>query len=141
MKLIHRTLLIVLLLTLSTTAVYAHRMVIEPIESGMIKVGYEDGSFSEGTNVIVYDSEGEEIFTGAVDEEGYFYYDADSDAARIVADDGMGHRVSWNVGDPISYGGGISKWLKVGGVILFFVILSCVFFVRNKKNSGKQVPV
>lgn len=140
MKLLHKTILIVLLFTLSTTFVYAHRMLIEPIESGLIRVGFDDGAYLENANVTIYNADEEEIFTGTTDAEGYFYYGANSDAVRIVADDGLGHRVSWNIGDPISYSSSGYRWLKIAGVVLLFLIIAFIFFIRNKKKGAKQIP-
>ncbi|ABR46753.1 hypothetical protein Amet_0526 [Alkaliphilus metalliredigens QYMF] len=139
MKRISIICMIILLFAFTVSPVYAHKMLIEPIEDGVIKVNYEDGSVSSRTEVVVYDSNGAEILTGSLDENGYFYYDTDLDATRIVADDGLGHRVEWQVGDPAVYSNHGSKWKKISLVVAIFVVIGSVFFLRNKKAKEKEL--
>ncbi|MCT8137289.1 hypothetical protein H1D32_05740 [Anaerobacillus sp. CMMVII] len=76
---------------------YAHKMVIETVEAGKIRVVYEDGSFSRRTIVILYDANGNELSRGSLDHEGYFFYDPKK-VSLVVANDGIGHRAEWEVG-------------------------------------------
>ncbi|WP_163970481.1 hypothetical protein [Oceanobacillus halotolerans] len=72
--------------------VFAHRMVVEPIEDGVVYVRYDDGTPASAAYVTAYDETGDVLVEGQVDEEGYFYYDHDEEIDRFVADDGLGHR-------------------------------------------------
>lgn len=131
--------IVTLLLITTTSTAYAHRMTIVPISEGVIKANYEDGSFSDLTVITVYNSNKEVIYVGNLDENGYFYFDVNSGAARIVADDKMGHRVVWNVGDPISYSTSY-KWLKVSIVVILLMLVSVLFHLRTKKHKLRISP-
>lgn len=138
MKILSKTLLIAFILIYAATPAFAHKMMIKPIEDGVIAVTYADGTHSDLIKVTVYDSKDEVILEGSLDHEGYFYYDSASEATRIVAEDGMGHRVTWRVGDPTSYSADKYKWLKVATIVFFFMAISFVFYKRNNiKNNSK----
>lgn len=138
MKIFTKILMITFILIYAATPAFAHKMMIKPIEDGIIAVTYADGTHSNLIKVTVYDSNDEVILEGSLDHDGYFYYDSASDATRIVAEDGMGHRVTWQVGDPTSYSGDKYKWIKVATIVLFFMGIGFVFYKRNNnKNSAK----
>lgn len=121
-----------MLVSLFTAPVLAHRMLIKPVEDGVIKVAYEDGRFSRRTEVFVYDHQGVELYSGKLDEHGYFHYPPEMDAALIVADDGLGHRVEWRVGDP--YTTGIPRGITVAGVVTAFCLIAAFFHLRVRKK-------
>lgn len=112
--------------------VYAHRMIIQPIESGVIEVKYADGSFSRRTEVAVYDENDKVLEQGKLDEDGKFYYDESEEAYYIVADDGMGHMDTWIIGSQVKVDTLGSKLLKIGSVILGFL---AVAFISMKKKK------
>ncbi|MDQ0340116.1 hypothetical protein J2S00_002911 [Caldalkalibacillus uzonensis] len=125
----------VFVLFLQTTTVYAHKLLIEPVSPGKIKVVYEDGSFSTRTMVQVFDTERNEIESGHLDSEGYFYYDEER-ANLIVADDGIGHRTEWTVGEEVIVKSDPHRWLTVGMVVVVFVVVAAYFSYRTKKKRN-----
>ncbi len=128
-------LLIPLLVILSPSPVLAHRMLIEPVEEGIIRVVYEDGRFSRRTEVFVYDHQGRELYSGKLDNQGYFHYPPDG-AVRIVADDGLGHRVEWRVGETFSPGA--PRGITVAIVVTLFCLIAAFFRFRVNKSRQQQ---
>lgn len=112
---------------------YAHNMLIEPQEEGTVKVFYDDGSISARTTVTVLDSEGNEIEQGPVDDNGLYQYNNASDAAKIVADDGMGHRAEWAIGEEISATTETQRWHLISGVVVIFLAIAVIFGKRRKE--------
>lgn len=132
------SMLITFLLTFDASPAYAHRLVIEPQESGTIRVVYENGSFSSRTLITVYDATGNEIDSGSLDSEGYFYYD-ETEAHFFVADDSIGHRTEWRVGEEVVFKSDPHRWL-IGGIVLFISISIAVYFsyrVKKRKQLAK----
>jgi nickel transport protein len=125
---------LLLFLTLHPASSFAHRLVIEPKESGSIKVVYEDGSFSTRTVVIVYDRHGDEIERGTLDSDGYFFYD-ETLAHFFVADDSMGHRTEWTVGEEVVYKSDPHRWITAGVVSLILVSIAVFFSYRVRQRS------
>jgi nickel transport protein len=122
--------LIILLIPVST--VFAHRMVIEEVEDGLVWAGYEDGRFSRRTEVVVYDEQGEELARGSLDSDGNFAFPPEQ-AALIVADDGLGHRAEYNLGleartEP-------PRGPTIALVCSGFLIIAGVFHYRTQKFS------
>ncbi|WP_350343057.1 hypothetical protein PRVXT_002334 [Proteinivorax tanatarense] len=126
--------LLAVMVFLPSTA-YAHRMVIEPKEDGKVWVGFDDGTTSSSVVVKVYDKDGELLEEGSLNSEGLFNYDAQSEAETLIAEDGMGHRVEWTVGDEAAYSDSWTKWLKILGVV---IVLGGVAFFFTKKNTLKK---
>lgn len=135
MKGLKNILLVAMIFVLFTVPVYGHKMIIEPVEPGMIKVHYADGSFSQDIRLTLYNEAKEEISTGTLDETGSFYYEDGSEVAYIVADDGMGHRVEWRVGDPVKTSSSLGKWIKMALVAIAF--LGIAVFFQYRKKAGK----
>ncbi len=127
--------IILLLFFFQGEVVLAHKMIIEPIKEGKVKVVYEDGSFSKRTVVHVYDHEGQEIQIGALDGEGYFYYDVRM-ATLLVASDGIGHRAEWQVGDLLMKTN--QRWGVA--VIVIVICLANAWFFRYRTKK-KQHPL
>ncbi len=135
MKGFKNAILVVLVFVLFTVPVYGHKMTITPMEPGVIKVHYADGTFTDQIQLTLYNGEKEEISIGTLDEAGYFHYDTDSEVVYIVADDGMGHRVQWKVGDPVSTSSSIGKWLKIGAIVVIFIGISVIFQIKKKSKT------
>ncbi len=112
------TFLMILMVFQSPT--YAHKLLLEPLEEGLIEVKYEDGKVPSQMQMTVYDASGEEVAKGFLEADGSFRYDSKV-AAKIVADDGMGHLLTWEVGSKGVSSGGWGKYLKMAGVILVFI--------------------
>ena len=126
--------LIMCFLMIFSTAVYAHKMIIDPVEDGVIQVLYDDGSFSSRTEVTVYNSDDEVIESGDLDDEGRFTYDPDGSAEYIVADDGMGHKAEWTIGEEASASSHASKYVKIGVVVLVLVGIAGIYYKRRGKK-------
>lgn len=119
---------------ISSTTVYAHKMLIVPVKEGVIQVVYGDESFSTRTVVSVYDQEGNEIDIGKLDSEGYFYYDEES-AHKFVADDGIGHRTEWTVGEENVVKSDPHRWIIIGIVVTVLVGIAILFSYRAKRKK------
>ena len=126
------------LIFLLPSTVSAHRMIVEPVEEGIVKVIYDGGRIARRAEVVVYDEAGSEIARGGLDEKGHFYYPLDQGDVQVVADDGLGHRAEWKTGD--SHGDGLSRAVTVILVLLGFVIIALVFHYRVK-NQEEALPV
>lgn len=111
---------------------YAHKLLLEPAEEGLIKIMYEDGKIPPDMQITVYDLEGNQIDQGILDESGFFHFDPLA-AEKIVADDGMGHRLEWTVGSPGISSGGWGKYVKMSGVVL--LLLGVAFWSVRKNKS------
>jgi hypothetical protein len=128
----------VLLIFIPVKSVFAHRMVIEELEAGLVRVGYEDGRFSRRTEIVVYNEQGMELQRGIIDPEGQFSYQPE-EAALIVADDGLGHRAELVLGAEVTEEK--SRSLTVGLVFTAFLALSGIFQYRvysRKRKDGKD---
>ncbi|MBM4765261.1 hypothetical protein [Bacillus sp. B15-48] len=123
---------LLLFVFISSTTVYAHKMLIAPIEEGVIQVVYEDGSFSTRTVVYVYDQEGNEVDQARLDSDGYFYYE--EIGHTFVADDGMGHRTEWTVGEEIVIKSDPHRWIIIGIVVTVFVSIAIVSSYLAKRK-------
>lgn len=124
-----------LLFTLLAPSVFAHRLLIDPKEPGVIKVIYEDGSYSTRTLVYVYDKQGNEISFGKLDSNGYFHYDHEK-AFIITATDGIGHRTEWTVGEQIVFKSDPHRWVTAA-IVLFILGCIAVFFTCRKKYKER----
>ncbi|QOY35043.1 hypothetical protein AWH56_020380 [Anaerobacillus isosaccharinicus] len=126
--------LLVFFFTFHPSSSFAHRLVIEPKEPGLIKVIYEDGSFSTRTIVVVYDGQGKEIERGTLDSKGYFHYD-EQRGFRFVAEDGIGHRTEWAVGEEVVYKSDPHRWISAGIVLLVLISVAVLFSYRSRVRS------
>ncbi len=122
-----------IVLAFSTTA-YAHRMIIQPREEGVIKVIYDDGSASSRrTEVVAYDRDNQEIKRDGLDREGFFSYP--SETYLIVADDGLGHRAEWVVGEETTE---LPRGITISVVVTGLVVIAVFFDYRVKNRT--QTP-
>lgn len=112
----------------------AHRMLIYPVAEGEIRVAYEDGRFSRRTEVVVYDRDHKELARGKLDGQGHFCYAGYPGAALIVADDGLGHRVEWKVGEEVPVGP--PRVVTVSLVLLGLALVAAVFHYRTRTRAG-----
>lgn len=143
MNKINKILLLVLCIGLVSSAlfypnsntVFAHRMIVETVEDGLIHVRYDDGTDAPLAVVSIYDEDGKQLVEGEVDENGSFYYDEKIDVHRIVADDGMGHRAS-SVSEEESIVEKIPLFIRaLLGVSVLLFIASTFYSRSNKKRS------
>ncbi len=131
-----RTLLILailaaLALILPVSPVFAHLMLIEPVEEGRVRVAFDDGSAARHAEVVAFSEEGEEIARGDVDREGYFRFPP-GEAAYLEADDGFGHRAEYVVGEEAHQA--LTRVPTVSAVLAGFLLTAGIFHyrVRNK---------
>lgn len=118
------------LILLPCSPARAHRMLIEPLEEGVIKVYYEGGQIARRAEVVVYDQNNREIARNGVDAEGHFHYPLEKEPALLVADDGMGHRTEYVVGDEPQEA--LPRGLTVTVVLAGFGLIAGVFHYRVK---------
>jgi len=138
-RMVTKGILVLLIFLLSVTTVYAHRMMIDPIKDTTIWVGYEGGTTVENINVEVLDEEGELLASDTADEEGYYSFENTPEAHSIVADDGMGHRVTWVVGESAVMMEGWTRYLRIGGIVLGFILVALFFWQRIRRfNKGER---
>jgi len=137
LKRIKLTILVVwamLLVMLPAAPVFAHLMLIEPVEEGKIQVVFDDGTTCRHSEVVVYDENEQEIKQGEVDEKGKFSYPPE-DAELIVADDGFGHRAEYVVGeDPHQ---ALPRGPTIAVVLAGFVLVAVIFQYRVKKKKAQ----
>ncbi len=119
---------IIMVMSISVTSL-AHKMMIEPVEDGKIQVNYDAGNAATRAEIKVYDKDGKVLSEGKVDEDGYYEYEAG--ASYIEADDGMGHKDKWTIGEDVAAHGG-SKLPKIAAVV---VVLGVVGFIFTKKKK------
>lgn len=125
-----KVLLMIMILVIGVnTGAYAHKMIINPIEEGKIRVEYDGGNPATRSKISVYNSEDELVDEGDVDEDGVFQYDQ-KETAYLVADDGMGHKDTWEAGSNVESSDG-SKLPKIAAVV---VVLGAVALFFSKKK-------
>ena len=122
------------LILLPCSPVSAHRMMIEPVEEGVIKVYYEGGQIARRAEVVVYDQNNREIARNGVDAEGYFQYPLDKGDVMLIADDGMGHRAEWKIGE--GRADDLPRGPTVAIVLAGFCLIAGLFHYRVKKKEG-----
>lgn len=121
------------------TVVFAHQMVIEPLPQQRIKVYYEGGTFSKDTNITLFDATGQVVFMKKVDEKGEFDYSRYSKVDSLIADDGMGHRVMWKVGEPIHNVTGNERWIRISLIASTLAAIGYAFYERSKRKRLETI--
>ncbi len=132
------SLMALLAILLAASPVFAHLMLIEPVEEGKVQVLFDDGSAARHAEVVVYDENEEEIERGDVDGEGYFSFDPEQ-AELLVADDGFGHRAEYVVGEEAQQV--LPRGPVVAGVLFGFVFIAGFFQYRIQKKTGHEQEV
>jgi len=122
---------------LPASPVFAHLMLIEPVEEGKVQVVFDDGSAARHAEVVVFDENEEEIARGDVDREGYFSFDPE-EAELLVADDGFGHRAEHVVGEEAAQA--LPRGPVVAAVLFGFALISGFFQYRvhKKQQAGNE---
>lgn len=123
------------IILLPVSPVFAHNMLIEPVEEGKVQVVFEGGTPSRHAEVVVYDKNDEVIKQGEVDDNGKFSYPPE-DAKFIVAEDDFGHRAEHVVGEE-------PKKVLPRGVTIFlvltgFVLIAGIFHYRVEKKQKQN---
>ncbi len=125
------SILFVFLLLLPASTVFAHMMLIEPVEEGKVQVVFDDGSPNRHAEVVVFDEDENEMARGDVDRQGYFSYPAEG-AVMLVADDGFGHRAEYLVGEDAPQA--LPRVPTVGAVLAGFLLIAGIFHYRVRKR-------
>ncbi len=122
---------------LPAAPVFAHLMLIEPVDEGEVRVVFDDGSVARHAEVVVFDENEEEIARGDVDGDGYFSFDPE-EAEMLVADDGFGHRAEHVVGEEAAQA--LPRGPVVAAVLFGFALISGVFQYRvhKKQKAGNE---
>lgn len=76
---------------------HAHGLLIRESEPGVLEVGYEGGYVAAEVSVVLYDADGNVVVEGVTDDEGRFEFDRSKGARVAEADDGIGHRVVYDI--------------------------------------------
>lgn len=131
-------LIIAAIFVLLEGTVYAHRMLIREIEPGHIQVFFDDGTVAKGAQVTLYDHASKELLQGTSDTDGYFKYDRNLAVARVVANDGMGHRATWRPGQEV--GGDLPRRpvIMITASAFIFIAALSNYLKTRKKLSGKK---
>lgn len=124
-----------LLVFLMQVTVFAHQMIIEPLPQQRIKVYYEGGTFSKDTTISLFDANGQVVFMKKVDQNGEFDYSKYSRVDSLIADDGMGHRVMWKVGEPVHNVTGSERWIRIGLIVCTLSAIGFAFYERAKRKK------
>lgn len=127
--------LLFLLIILPGAPVFAHNLLIEPVEAGKVRVVFDDGSPARHSEVIVYNEDEEEIARGDVDREGYFTFEAEG-AAFMIAQDQFGHRAEYTVGEET--GQALPRVQTVAAVLGVFGLVAGLFHYRVKKRESGE---
>ncbi len=128
-----------LLVFLIQTTVFAHQMIIEPLPQQRIKVSYEGGTSSKDINITLFDANGQVVFMKKVDENGEFDYSRYSKVDSLIADDGMGHRVMWKVGEPVHNVTGTERWIRIGLIACVMAAVGFAFYERAKRKRIEKM--
>lgn len=120
-------------ITLGAQPSYAHKLVLEPVEEGTIKVYFEGGSIPQEMTVEVFNASGELLNQEPLSETGYFYFNEDK-AHRIIVFDPMGHRVEWKVGDPIAFSSSWVDFFKKALVVALFIGIAAFFGIKKRQK-------
>lgn len=119
---------------LMSTSIFAHSMIIEPVNDTSVKVYYDGGGFSDRTVVKLLDENDKELAQGNLDKDGVYTYDKSLPISKIVAEDGLGHHAEWIVAD------GFKEGLPKAPIIAVAVIIfGGVAIFYNKKNKKKSL--
>ncbi|MUK88544.1 hypothetical protein GMD78_09095 [Ornithinibacillus sp. L9] len=124
---------VVVYLITTPQTIFAHKMIIDHAEDGLIFVHYDNGSPAKMAEVTLYDKNGNALIEKKqVDENGYLEYDKQLQVHRMIADDGLGHRAASLRNEAQEET--IPKLIKVllGLSILSFI--ASIFYFRTKRK-------
>ncbi len=128
------TLIILLTLFILQGTAFAHLMLVEQVEEGVLLVRYDDGTVSARSAVTLYDEEGTVLSEGSVNSQGLYHYDPQKPVYRAVADDGMGHRAHWIRGETNTWLE-IPRWMRaLLGISILLFIASLAYYRSSKKK-------
>ena len=125
------TLALVILALLSTT-VFAHAMLLEEIEPGVLQASYDGGGISPRTVITLYDASGAELASEGIDDDGIAKFDPSIDWKTAEASDGMGHAIT------IERGVEQKELPKVPIVIGVLVVVGAIVWYTSKGKKEEE---
>jgi hypothetical protein len=102
-------------------------------------VYYEGGTSSKDINITLFDATGQVVFMKKVDEKGEFDYSRYSRVDSLIADDGMGHRVMWKVGEPVHNVTGNERWIRISLIASTLAAIGYAFYERSKRKRLETI--
>lgn len=116
-----------------TSTASAHRMLIDEEQKGILKVYYQGNIAATMATVTLLDGEGKVLANGPVDVEGKFAYDSKLKPSLAKADDGMGHRATYDFvkGRPQE----TSVAVKTFFVVAVFLFVAAFFYMRQQQKK------
>lgn len=122
------------ILVLAQSPTYAHRMLIRPVTPGQLQIIFDDGTSASAADVAFYDRDGNDLLRSKADQDGNVGYDTSLPIARVVANDGAGHRATWNYGDEFRVPS--SRWPKIVLIASLFLFIAALF---QRKYATSQI--
>ena len=115
---------------------FAHRMLVEMIDHGLLLVKYDDGTSAGLAEISLYDEDSKRLLEGQTDTEGYFRFDPAMPVHSAVAEDGMGHRARWVVGQEENWWLSTPAWARGLLGVSIFVFFAAYTNNRRSKKTG-----
>lgn len=128
---------LVFVFMLNPPTAFAHKMIIEQSDDGLINVRYDDGTAAGLAIVSAYDQDGELLFERHVDDDGNLEYDEGLDVYRFTADDSMGHRATLAMDDEQTGEASIPTFIKALLGVSIFVFIAAVFTFRGRRKTDE----
>lgn len=124
---------------------YAHRMLMQEEDPGVLFVYYEGRVPAADAAVTLMDEHGEVLKQGETDEDGRFIFDPRLGALVARADDGMGHRVVFDLEKSIVEEGALFIGdhlplpLRIAlGIGMIFLIYTALYFWTKRAKGGSH---
>ncbi|MCC3145491.1 hypothetical protein LJ207_09165 [Halanaerobium sp. Z-7514] len=134
------TLAFIALIFLQVDTASAHRLIIEEEEAGLVKLSFDDGGQASEVKIVLETEAGEIVEEGYSDEEGYYEYSPETEAQKMIADDGMGHRavLVFGQGQQTSLMDSLPLWFRTMGGILLILVIAAFYYIFKKTRRGEQ---
>ena len=117
---------------LYSDSVYAHRMIIETPEPGVIRVFYDGEIPAVRAAVQLWDSEDNMVLEGPVDNKGQFTYDEKLNVHKVVALDDFGHREVLMIGEEKLE---INRFKGALTGVSILLLVALIFIILNNKRQ------
>lgn len=125
------TIVVLICLLAASAPAFAHRMIIEN-NSGVLLIRYDDGTPVPLATVTVLDEGDRVLWEGQVNEDGTIK--PPKGFAKVVAHDGLGHRVTYLAGDLNT---GLPRPVAAAlGVSFFLFVASAANYMNKKKKKS-----
>ena len=120
---------------------YAHGVLSDEPQPGIIRFSYDDGSPIPDGYISVLGADGSEIATGQSDDDGVFDYSQYENAHKITISDAYGHSASHLVtktvqSEPVGTPEKPTNYGQTVIVITILLVVAAGFYYWNKKKAG-----